>query len=63
MERSLKVIHLFHTDQGNESKNRTIEELLETFHIKRSLSHKRCPYDNAIAETTFQNHKNKIRME
>ena len=32
----------------------TIEELLETFHIERSLSHKRCPYDNAVAEATFK---------
>ena len=51
---SLEEIRLFHTDRGNEFKNRTIEELLETFHIERSLSHKGCPYDNAVAEATFQ---------
>ena len=32
----------------------TVEELLETFHIERSLSHKGCPYDNAVAEATFK---------
>ena len=54
MEESLEVIRLFHTDRGNEFKNQIIEELLETFHIGRSLSHKGCPYDNAVAEATFK---------
>lgn len=53
MEGSLEEIRLFHTDRRNEFKNQTIEELLETFHIERSLSHKGCPYDNAVAEATF----------
>ena len=51
---SLEEIRLFHTDRGKEFKNQTIEELLETFHIERSLSHKGCPYDNAVAEATFK---------
>ncbi len=54
VEGSLEDICLFHTDRGNEFKNQAIEELLETFHIKRSLSHKGCPYDNAVAEATFK---------
>ncbi len=54
MEGSLEDIRLFHTDRGNEFKNQTIEELLETFHIERSLSHKGCPYDNAVEEATFK---------
>ena len=54
VEGSLEDIRLFHTDRGNEFKNQTIEELLEIFHIKRSLSHKGCPYDNAVAEATFK---------
>lgn len=54
VEGSLEDIRLFHTDRGNEFKNQTIEELLEMFHIKRSLSHKGCPYDNAVAEATFK---------
>lgn len=54
MEGSLEEIWMFHTDRGNEFKNQTIEELLETFHIERSLSHKGCPYDNAVAEVTFK---------
>ena len=54
VEGNLSEIHIFHTDRGNEFKNETIEELLETFHIERSLGHKGCPYDNAVAETTFK---------
>ena len=54
VEGNLRDIRLFHTDRGNEFKNQTIEELLETFDIGRSLSHKGCPYDNAVAEATFK---------
>jgi transposase InsO family protein len=54
VEGSLEDIRLFHTDRGNEFKNQTIEELLETFHIERSLSQKGCPYDNAVAEAIFK---------
>lgn len=54
VEGNLKDIRLFHTDRGNEYKNHVIEELLETFDIERSLSHKGCPYDNAVAEATFK---------
>jgi transposase InsO family protein len=31
-----------------------IDEVLDTFHIRRSLSLKGCPYDNAVAEATFK---------
>lgn len=31
-----------------------IDEVLETFKIKRSLSTKDCPYDNAVAEATMK---------
>ena len=51
---NLKEIQLFHTDRGNEFKNAVIEEILNAFDIKRSLSHKGCPYDNAVAEATFK---------
>jgi transposase InsO family protein len=54
VEGSLEDIRLFHTDRGNEFKNQAIEEILEAFDIKRSLSHKGCPYDNAVAEATFK---------
>ena len=51
---NLSEIQLFHTDRGNEFKNTVIEEILEAFDITRSLSHKGCPYDNAVAEATFK---------
>lgn len=51
---NLHSINLFHTDRGNEFKNKLIDEVLDTFKIKRSLSMKGCPYDNAVAEATFK---------
>lgn len=51
---NLNEISIFHTDRGNEFKNNTIDGLMETFNIKRSLSQKGCPYDNAVAEATFK---------
>ena len=54
VEEGVEDIRLFHTDRRNEFKNQTIEELLETLHIERSLSQKGCPYDNAVAEATFK---------
>ena len=50
----LSRVNLFHTDRGNEFKNRMIDEVLEAFDIKRSLSAKGCPYDNAVAEATYK---------
>ncbi len=51
---NLAEIAIFHTDRGNEFKNKLIDELLSTFNIQRSLSKKGCPYDNAVAEATFK---------
>ena len=49
----LRQINLFHTDRGSEFKNHAIEQLLEAFGIKRSLSAKGCPCDNAVAESMY----------
>lgn len=51
---NLENINIFHTDRGNEFKNKLIENLLTTFNIKRSLSNKGTPYDNAVAEATYK---------
>ena len=51
---SLQNVKMFHTDRGAEFKNVGIDELLSTYKIKRSLSHKGNPYDNAVAEATFK---------
>ncbi|WP_342256550.1 IS3 family transposase [Spiroplasma endosymbiont of Poecilobothrus nobilitatus] len=55
--RPLNKITLFHTDRGNEFKNKIIDEILITFKIQRSLSAKGCPYDNAVAEATYKTFK------
>lgn len=50
----LSDIQLFHTDRGNEFKNKLIDDVLSVFKIDRSLSKKGCPYDNACAEATYK---------
>ena len=45
---------MFHTDWDSEFYNALIDELLESFQINRSLSMKDCPYDNAVAESTYK---------
>lgn len=50
----LRKINIFHTDRGNEFKNKIIDDVLKTFKIERSLSKKGCPYDNAVAEATYK---------
>lgn len=50
----LSNIKLFHTDRGSEFDNELIDNVINTFHITRSLSHKGTPYDNAVAESTFK---------
>ena len=54
VEGDLSKIQIFHTDRGNEFKNKTIDEILNGFKITRSLSNKGCPYDNAVAEAAFK---------
>ena len=49
----LDQIQIFHTYRGSEFNNMLIEEVMDTFTIRRSLSLKGCPYDNSVAEATF----------
>ena len=51
---NLNDFDIFHTDSGSEFNNYFISDLLKEFNIKRSLSGKGCPYDNAVAEATFK---------
>ena len=51
---NLSKVKIFHTDRGNEFKNKVIDEVLNAFDIKRSLSKKGCPYDNAVAEAGYK---------
>lgn len=54
VQRNLQEVCIFHTDRGNEFKNKVIEEALETFDIRRSLSAKGTPLDNAGAKAAYK---------
>lgn len=56
----LNKISIFHSDRGNEFKNHIVEEILKKFKIRRSLSQKGTPYDNAVAEATYKIFKNEF---
>ena len=51
---NLAQIQMFHTDRGSEFDNALIDELLDAFNIRRSLSLRGNPLDNAVAEATFK---------
>jgi len=51
---NLSGIEIFHTDRGSEFKNQIVDEIIEGFGIKRSLSKKECPYGNAVAAATYK---------
>ena len=48
----LTDVQVFHTDRGGGFDDTRIDELLDVFDIKRSLSRKGNPYDNAVVEST-----------
>ena len=50
---ALTKVKMFHSDRGKEFDNQLIDELLDAFDITRSLSQAGCPYDNAVAESTY----------
>jgi transposase InsO family protein len=54
IKESLKQTKLFHSDRGMEFKNYEIEKILKENDIKRSLSIKGCPFDNAVSESTYK---------
>lgn len=59
---NLSKIRIFHTDRGSEFKNKIIDEIISSFNIKRSLSNKGCPYDNAVSEATYKVFKTEFVM-
>ena len=48
----LTDVQVFHTDRGSEFDDTRIDELLDVFGVKGSLSRKGNPYDNAVVEST-----------
>jgi transposase InsO family protein len=57
VDASLFDVEIFHTDRGSEFDNAAIDGLLDAFGIRRSLSRKSNPWDNAVAEATFKLYK------
>lgn len=51
---ALTKVKIFHSNRGKEFDNQLIDERLETFGITRSFSQAGCPYDNAVAESTYR---------
>jgi len=51
---NLSSVGIFHTDRGSEFNNAQIDELLHAFNIKRSLSGKGSPWDNAVSEALYK---------
>ena len=54
IKENMHKITMFHTDRGHEFKNDLIENMLDKYNITRSLSHKGCSFDNAVAESTYK---------
>ena len=50
----LRRVGMFHTDRGSEFNNKLVSDTLRSFGIRRSLSDKGCPYDNAVSEATYK---------
>ena len=48
----LNRINIFHTDRGSEFKNHLIDNIIKKYELKRSLSNKDTPLDNAVTEST-----------
>jgi len=57
MDANLYDVDIFHTDRGSEFDNMEIAEILDVFGIRRSLSRKATPLDNAVSEATFKLYK------
>ncbi|OTN76656.1 transposase [Enterococcus sp. 8G7_MSG3316] len=55
--RPLTEVQIFHTNRRKEFDNKLIDTILEIFDIERSLSKKGCPYDNALADSTYKSFK------
>lgn len=51
---NLSKVSIFHTDRGSEFNNSQIDEMLHAFNIKRSLSRKGNPWDNAVSESLYK---------
>jgi transposase InsO family protein len=53
VRRDLRDIEIFHSDRGGEFKNAIIDGIMKAFKIRRSLSAKGTPVDNAVSESMY----------
>ncbi|MCO6504601.1 MAG: integrase core domain-containing protein [Snodgrassella sp.] len=60
IKQPLSSLHLFYSDRGKEFDNQLLDKCINTFNIQRSLSKKGYPYDNAVAEATFNSMKTEL---
>jgi len=49
----LRGIDIFHTDRGGEFKNEILDDIIHAFGMRRSLSAKGTPVDNAVMESLY----------
>ena len=49
----LRNIDIFHTDRGGEFKNEILDDIIHAFGMRRSLSAKGTPVDNAVMESLY----------
>lgn len=54
---NLLNVQLYYIDRGSEFDNQIMIGSTQTIGIQRSLSAKRCPYDNVVAEATYKSFK------
>lgn len=58
----LKTDVLFHSDQGCQYTSYRFVDILKSFNIRQSMSHKGCCWDNAPQESFFGHMKDEIRL-
>jgi len=63
IQTDLRRISLLHTDRGSEFKNQVVDEILTAFNIKRSLSAKGTPHDNAVIESLYSQVKTEFPFQ
>jgi len=58
-EVDLRDIDIFHTDRGGEFKNEILDDIIHVFGMRRRLSAKGTPVDNAVMESLY----NSVKVE
>jgi len=56
----LRDIDIFHSDRGGEFKNEILDSIISAFGMRRSLSKKGTPVDNAVSESLYNTVKTEM---